>query len=485
MDNNSILHRTKPRTNRQPTNGSALAEAKRRLQVLSVLTQRLTLARNMGISYDGDRDLYEALGYKNKLDWEDYYSQYKRQDIAKAVIDRPVRATWQGEFRVYEAEDDKETTFEKAWDTLDDALKLKPKFSRLDRLTGIGKYGVLLLGLDDVKDNDGWKEQVKPGKRKLLYLMPFGSEHAKIHTWEKRPDNERYGQPLLYNIEVTTPEGTETKSLQVHYTRVIHVVDDPLENEIEGTPRLQAVFNRLKDAEKVVGGSAEMFWRGARPGYQGKLDKDFTINTDTEDDLMNQIDEYEHNLRRILLLEGIDLQALQMQVSSPKEHVDVIIQMISMEKGIPKRILTGSERGELASSQDRDEWLTYVKNRREEFVEPCIVRPFVDACIQYRILPKPPDGYSVKWEDLFAPSEKDKVDIGKVRASALKEYVSQPAEHIVPAPAFYRYFLGLSEDDISQIEEIKEAEMAEEEPVTPEEEEIIEQEEQQQEQQEQ
>ena len=30
--------------------------------------------------------------------------------------------------------------------------------------------------------------------------------------------------------------------------------------------------------------------------------------------------------------------------------------MISAETGIPKRILTGSERGELASSQDRDNW---------------------------------------------------------------------------------------------------------------------------------
>jgi len=472
------MERTKEKTNGH-ADPQTIEALQQRIHTLSMITARATLATRLGLSYGNDRDIYQALGYKLDLTWDDYYAQYTRQDAAKAIIDRPVQATWQGEFGVLEAKDDKETQFEKAWKVLDDKLKFKAKFSRLDRLTGIGDYGILLLGLDDVKRKEDYLQPVT-GKRKLLYIMPFGSGHAKISKWESRPANERYGQPLTYDIEVSNAEGTSSSTLRVHHSRVIHIVDNPLENEVKGTPRLEAVFNRLKDIEKVIGGSAEMFWRGARPGYQAKVDPDYTMTQPQIDDLQNQIDEYENNLRRILKLEGVSMDSLEMQVASPKDHVDIQIQMISMVTGIPKRILTGSERGELSSGQDKSEWLTWVKNRRGEFAEPVIVRPFVDRCIEYGILPKPKNGeYSVEWEDLFSASEKEKAEVGKIRAGALKDYVTQNATYIIPPEAFMKYFLGFDDDAISQIQEMLEAVKAEEPEVTPEEQAMLAEEERQ------
>ncbi len=242
------------------------------------------------------------------------------------------------------------------------------------------------------------------------------------------------------------------------------MVEDPEDTEYMGTPRLRAVFNRLKDLEKLVGGSAEMFWRGARPGYAGDLKDDYSSTPETESDMKKQMEEYEHGLRRFLVNEGMTLKSLAPQVSDPKSHVDIQIEMISAKTSIPKRILTGAERGELASTQDNEQWLTLIQNRREEFATEEIVVPFIDKLIDLGLLPKSQEGdYSIQWDDLFAPSIKDKADIGKTRAEALRQYHAEPlAQSTVPPQAFFKFFLGLSEDEIELIEEMMMDEVNEE-----------------------
>jgi hypothetical protein len=221
--------------------------------------------------------------------------------------------------------------------------------------------------------------------------------------------------------------------------------------------------NRCEDLDKLVGGSAEMFWRGARPGYAGKVDKDFVLDSTNENKLREQLDEYEHNLRRILMLEGIEMSTLGMQIADPVGHFDIQLQMVSMVTGIPKRILVGSERGELASSQDEAAWKEMIQSRREEYAEPQIVREFVDRMIKFGVLPPPKTDYSVVWQDLFSVSDRDKAEIGKIRSEALRNYAMSPtAEGVVPPDVFMDYFLGLPEEDIEIIKQMKEQAIKEE-----------------------
>jgi hypothetical protein len=191
------------------------------------------------------------------------------------------------------------------------------------------------------------------------------------------------------------------------------------------------------------------------------VDDEYEMDDDTEQDLKDQIAEYENNLRRILVNRGINLESLAQQIADPKGHVEVQIQMISAITGIPKRILTGSERGELSSSQDTDQWLSMIKERREEYAEPNIIRPLVDRLMKYGILPE--TDYQVDWEDLFAPSEKEKAEVGKERSAALKNYGSEPVlQSYVPPRVFYRLFLGLSDEQADMIEAALEEEINEE-----------------------
>jgi hypothetical protein len=428
----------------------------REIQALaSTLVARASLAASLGQqTYGGDRDIYQALGYPNKIKYGDYVARYFRQDIAKAIIDRPVKATWQGKLELVESEND-ETPFEKAWLDLKDKFDLQSIFSRVDRLTGLGRYGILLLGLDDVKENTDFRNPAV-GKRKLVYLMPFGEGSALINTYVTDPKNQRYGKPLTYNITVQQMEGGNSLVIEVHYSRVVHIVENPLESDVESTPVLEVVFNRLIDLEKLVGGDAEMFWRGARPGYAGTVNPEFQMTPQTKSDLKDQIDEYEHNLRRILVNEGIDLKALAQQISDPINHVEVQIMMISAVTGIPKRILVGSERGELSSAQDSGEWKTYINIRRTGHAEPHIVRLFVLRCQELGILPQTSTGkYSISWEDLFALSEGDRVKIGLDRSTAIKNYTASPlAEVIMPPEAFAEFCLGFSSDQINKLRQL-------------------------------
>ena len=450
------------RTRIKPVNGNGASEFTKKLPVIqlySELTNRLSMASQMGFQYRGDRDVYQALGYplQTNLKYSDYYGRYLRQDMAKAIIDRPVTASWKGELSVIENVSKSKTKFEEAWDELFKKLKLKSIFIRADKLTGLGRFSILLLGLSDVGSTEQFAfPATKRKDLKLLYVKPVGEDAVEIMQFDEKVKSERYGLPLLYKVKTTVRNTDRTYKdveLNVHYSRVVHLVEDVLEDEVYGTPRLQAVYNRLMDLEKLVGGDAEMFWRGARPGYTGKLDPDFQIDSAGLEELKNQVDEFEHNMRRILINEGVDYKALAQQIADPGPHVEVQMQMISAKTGIPKRILTGSERGELSSAQDKQEWISYVTSRREEQNEPMILRPFIDKCIDIGVLPSPKNNeYIIVWDKLFSLSDKEKVEMGKSRALALKEYGMNPvAQELMPFDLFCKFFLNL---DTTQVEEV-------------------------------
>jgi hypothetical protein len=80
---------------------------------------------------------------------------------------------------------------------------------------------------------------------------------------------------------------------------------------------------------------------------------------------------------------------------------------------MPKRILTGSEMGELASSQDRDNWKDQVNGRQTQYAGPYIVRPLVDRLIAYGYLPPPAKGvdeYEVTWPHMQVMTDAEKAD---------------------------------------------------------------------------
>lgn len=419
-----------------------------KLQTLSELISRANLATQLGLSYGGNRDLYKAFGYKKELTFVDYYSQYERQELATAIIDRPVNASWRGKVLALETSKAKESPFEKEWIKIE--KKIKHSLVMADKLTGIGRYSVLLLGFSDVKTIEDFAKPVQGQKLKLMYATPIYETLALIQEFDTDPLSQRYGKPLKYSITLSTANNG-TQSIVVHYSRVLHITENSLDG-VYGRPRLQPIFNRLQDVEKLSGGSAEMFWRGAQPGHAADVKDGYDISQATKDNLDAQMDEYIHNLRRIITTEGIDLKAIQQQIADPASQIDIQIMLISAQTGIPKRILTGSERGELSSAQDSGEFATLIDARRETFCEPQILNPLIERLMEYGVLPKIEE-FSIEWTSLHEKSEKEKAEVGKVRAEALRSYTTNgDAVMIMPPRAFYEFCLGLNTEQIELLE---------------------------------
>jgi hypothetical protein len=418
----------------------------------------------LGQSFGGDRDIYTALGYPKNPTFDEYYNRYKRQDVARRIIKAPVNAVWREppDVRQMDGQNaNEDTEFEKAWKLLVKTNRVYHYLARADRISGIGQYGVIVLGF-----SGGLLEQPLSSAdgNRLLYMRPYTEEHAIIHRWVEDKNDPRFGLPEFYkiNFSINTGSSNSIKSsvgdVSVHHSRIIHLAEELEEDDVFGTPRLENVLNRLIDLERVAGASSEMFWRGGFPGLSFTNREGATLpdksDTVALDRIETQIKNYVHHLERYMQLNDIDIQELQTQVADPTNHLDVLMSLISASTGIPKRILMGSERGELASSQDKENWADRVDERKNGYAEDSILRPFIDRNIEAGVLPDPgPEGYEVDWPDSHTETEKEQADVNKVKIETAASYSNaQGLDLLIPPSMFLKKYMGFDDDEVSEAE---------------------------------
>ena len=411
----------------------------------SDLLDRRRLGSTLGTQFSGARDIYAVLGYNKNPTYADYEWYYRRNEIAKGVINAPVSASWET-FPTIEESDESDTPFEKATAEIITNFHLQQTFVRLDTLSSIGKYAVLLLGFKDGAANLSVPATTATG---LLYVTPYPEGSAAITNYDTNPQSPRFGLPTKYSIKIGA--STATATVLVDYTRVIHVAQECLTNPIEGTPQLEVIFDRLFDITKTVGGAAEAFWRLADPGVLFNMLEGFNTDGESKEKLEEKFYDFVHGLRRMLVTKGLDVKNLQQQIADPANHFSMLLDMVAAGKRIPKRVLLGSEIGELASTMDLVRWFRQIKSRREQFCEPVIIRPFIDRLVEVGVLPRDKKmQYNVKWDDLLTPSDKEKADVGSVRAAALASFLNSGGDSRVPLEIFLGW-IGCIPQDIEKI----------------------------------
>jgi len=433
------------------------------------LVNRMTLAysasgQNIGVTHNGARDLYTILGYKKELNFNDYFWRYERQDIATRVVNAFPSACWSMKPIVTESNTPtNDTEFEKAFAEMVIKKKVYHYLARTDVLSGIGRFGIIVLGFADNKKLD--TQATKKAGMKLSYIRPYHEGSASIETYDNDTSSERYGLPVMYKVNTAISEVSNALSpttadtintIRVHWSRVIHVLPElGTENDIYGTPRLKNIYNRLQDIEAIAGGGAEMFWRGAFQGLVFKNDEGATMDATNKAALTTEIEDYVNNMKRYIKAQNMDVSTLDTQVADPSNHFDIQVTLVAAAKGMPKRIILGSERGELASSQDSINWNKKVDERRVDQCELTILRPFIDRMIMFGVLPEPTEDYTVTWPDLYTQSGLEKSKVSESLMRALKDYLSMPeGQMILPPKVFLEKILGFSEDEVAQSEDI-------------------------------
>lgn len=432
-------------------NGAAAAASEAKLAVLSELIDRFGLAARLGKQFGEKRDIYQVCGYRKRLRFDDFMERYERQDIAGRIVDAPATATWREVPEVYEdtgTED--ETAFETAWKALAERLKVRHYFERADKLAGIGRYSVLLIGLKGQTNLEQPAASVR-APEDVIYLSPFSEKSARIVEFDEDVGSERNGLPLFYELDLSvTASGGVRRSAanrrRVHFSRVLHVAEGLLEDEVYGMPRLQRVYNLLDDLLKIVGGSGEMYWQGALRGLVAKLEKGFSLPPDQAKALKDEIEEYVHGLTRFIKTVGVDVNALPSVTPDPRGAFEVALSLVSGCTGIPKRVLIGSERGELASDQDEKNWKDRVMERQKNFAEPLVLLQFIGMMIDLGALPKPGKTLKVEWPNLLSLSEKEQAEVANTKAQAMATYSNSSAPEFFPPEETRKHVFGLEEE---------------------------------------
>jgi hypothetical protein len=371
---------------------------------------------------------------------EQYAEIYLRQDIAGRIIDAFPDATWREAPEIVSSD-----AFKEAWTALDDKFALWRTLHRLDRLTGLGHYGVLVFGLD------GGEVMATPAEGRnynLLYMQPHSERTAQITQWEDNPNSPRYGMPKMYRVTTGvnwTGAGAGQRVMTVHHSRVLHVAERQLEDVSIGTPRLERVWNRLMDLDKLLGGSAEMYWQNVAMIMAFMSEADTQIEPEDRTEMKNQLEEMQNGLRRMLTLQGVTAQNLApgLQGSDPGVHIEKQLDIIAGSLGMPKRVLVGTERGELASGQDENNWSARITERREQFAGPTVVDGFIAKCQRFGILP---DGYqALEWPESDTLGEETRADIALKKAQAVATYAASPGAEMIVTPEEFRFYLGETE----------------------------------------
>lgn len=405
-------------------NGAASA-----LALNDLISGRMRLGQRLaGMQYGGNRDIYSVAGYpaQGEVKFGHYWGLYTRGDVAGRIVDMPAKTTWRTPPEVVEVGMPEEgTEFTQAFNKLAMRLKLWSYMGRVDRLAGVGRYAVLFIGVKGTSDTMLKQPVQRLNKPEdVIYLSVYREDNAEITEWETDPGNPRYGLPKRYKLK-TTNDTTSFKSqktdLIVHASRVIHVAEDALEDEVFGRPRLERSLNRLFDLDKVAASTGEAYWQLVTQILQAKIDPTVEISDAQIKELDEQLGNMVHDLRRQFYGRGIELGWLNTNTPNVEQVSDFYFSLIAGSAGIPKRILFGSELGELASTTDQDNYLGLVNERQEQFAEPIILRQFIDRLIEYGALPKPKqnDGnYEVIWPTLYEATEKEKAEANLTRAQA-------------------------------------------------------------------
>ena len=521
------------------TNGGTVGLTDNQLKAMEMVhNMAMSRAELLQKFTDPRRDFEAECGYPESIEIvnaQKYQDLYDTEPMATRVVQLMPKECWQMQPSVHEDDDeDNVTEFEEAWDELGKQLRPESKYKdesgsiiwdylyRLDMLSGIGTFGILLLGIDDGKlleqpvdgcppdgyptDQTGVSQdqngrgaageskdiyggvvpnqplgqvgtdaqyfqtqfspftppKKKPGKPKLIFLKVFAETLVQVVQYEAVITNPRFGHPLMYMVTINDPRqphtgvGLPMATVRVHWSRVIHVPSDSVESsEVFGVPRCRPVIRPILDCSKIRGAGAEGYWRACISiislETHPQLGGDVIMNSVANRNMMENIF---GGMQRYAEMSGMSMKSVAPTITDPASQIDKNIEAICIVMECPVRVFKGSERGELASSQDDSDWNGRVHGRRLLRCTPKIIVQFIDRLIMIGVLPEPEE-YHIDWPDPENLGDKDKAAIGLQITQALAAYMSGNVESIFP-PADYlvKVFGGLfSKEEVDEIME--------------------------------
>lgn len=453
----------------------------------NALTREQMFRRYLG----GDRStIDEDSGYlaTEEVEITRLYELWQRDPIARRIINIWPEESWRKFPELCDVSEEEESEFEAAFEKLCRGMNERSWADKktatcqfwsvlrdADKLSGIGNYGCIVLGFNKGKLHeplpgfeDDTADVIGPGQfvtnaegeeseLRLLYMQAYSQYHCEVTQWETGTESRRYGLPKMYSIrsdrrdstaEITQPQ----HSRDVHWSRVVHICPDGDESRVTQDPRLLVCLNRLWDLKKEYAGAGEGFWQGALPGIS--LEPASTgenaprVGTAELAQIKPQIESFLSRMKRSIVSDSLRTKMIAPNVVSPKDHTEVAIEAICIVLGIPVRIFKGSERGELASSQDESAHDGRCEARRESKITPHVIAPVIDRFIAAGVLPEPSEGgWEALWPSLREKTDKEKAELAKTLIEVIAAYIKSGAAEMISPLDFLTKILDFDHEE--------------------------------------
>jgi hypothetical protein len=426
---------------------------------------RARLAADMNTESRQEKLDYSA-GYPIEVTTQMMYDAWKRDGVATRVVRSYPESCWKKAPDVFEDESvDTETAFEASWKAQNERVDVVAAMATADELCGIGRYGIIILGLDDGKelkdpvanfDEDVFNQNPGGTGVNINFMRPMSEQWVEIKDIESDPTSPRYGLPTMYSVRLggiseamNDAVNNKLEFFDVHWHRAIHVTDPVDETPVYAPPRMMNVYNDILDLKKICAAGAEGYFQAANPGLTFKLDPGYD-EVDTQG-IKQQMDDYAENMRRYISTTGVTVDTLAPNVIAPLEFIEAPLTKISIGTGIPKRILTGSEEGRLAGKQDGMNWADRVLARCNNHLTEAVVLRTVRHLQFAGVLAAAPDGVQVLWPDMHTMTKAEQAQIALQHTDAIAKYSMSGAEQLISLGDFLHLVLKMDSGDVTAI----------------------------------
>lgn len=380
--------------------------------------------RQYGQNLNTKHNLEYDFGYperRNPIPFIEAYYMWRRNGIARALVEKTGGKTWQELPCLKETEEDQEETgLEAEIRQHFSDIRLWQVLHQADMRSMVGKYGGVVFRFADGKRFSEPVDTVPGGVEGLAGILPAWEGQLEPSEWDTNPMSPGYGTPTMFHFNESNvdPEDGKVRSFQVHPDRCYIWSTD---RTTWGESKFEPCWNALMDLEKIRGAGGEGFWKNAKaqPVLQaqtGDNAPDFNqlaamLGT-TVDGLPDALDEvvakWSKGFDVSLMLQGMEAKTLSVSLPSPEHFYNGALQEVSASWPIPQKVLVGMQTGERASTEDQREWAQINMSRRSNMVVPNIM----DIIARFeRVGVLPERDWRVDWSDLTAPTQTEKMDI--------------------------------------------------------------------------
>ncbi len=375
-------------------------------------------------------------GYKESLEFNDYYQMSERFGVASAGITIPVDQCWktkpeirEGQPEDFDGRKDK-TDWESNINRIFSSKKMWRKIKMVDEYQRVGDYGAFAVQVRGSSAQADWKQPLnRISDANIVKFIPLYQEQLQPTRWEQDPKSERYGQPTMYQLQESQlfddhEQDQRTRAIDVHWSRVIIFAEGADDDSIYGRPALKRGFNDLVTMEKIIGAGGEGFWKSAamKTVYTNTNKDAPPLSADEVDSMDEAISKFVEGLDKHLMTGGLDPKVLSVAMSDPENPFNISLQSFSASVGVAAKLLIGSQEGRLAADEDGRFTLSNMQSRRESWCTQ-MMESIVDWLMTHGVIEE--REYTIEWDDLLAPSDDDKLSLAQKMSQINKDQMRE------------------------------------------------------------